>query len=262
MGWSRNVTRLEHPRDQSGTWKDTSCSYTTSKVSSTVNSNFQSQHAAVEHNDKIGRKEFSQFLQHAIHTFVTWSKKIYKFACNFYAKSIFLILIFSVHLKSNVTKSPLVIFGIPTVARQSEFYLLQTLTSLKKYLKKSEESQCQFVIQISEVNESKALRMIDTLNKTFHMDIQEGLIEVILIDTLYYPTISTVSKTQESTERVYWRTKQNLDLIYLMWFCSQRKNSTFYVQLEDDIITRVSKRGKKKLRNILTKENQYSFFIC
>ena len=100
--------------------------------------------------------------------------------------------------------------------------------------------------------------MIDTLNKTFHMDIQEGLIEVILIDTLYYPTISTVSKTQESTERVYWRTKQNLDLIYLMWFCSQRKNSTFYVQLEDDIITRVS----KILRNILTKENQYSFFIC
>ena len=150
------------------------------------------------------------------------------------------IVFFSVHLKSNVTKSPLVIFGIPTVARQSEFYLFKTLFSLKKHLKKSEESQCQFVIQISEVNESKALQMIDTLNKTFHSDIQEGLIEVILIDTLYYPTISTVSKTKESAERVYWRTKQNLDLIYLMWFCSQRKNSTFYVQLEDDIITRVS----------------------
>ena len=139
-----------------------------------------------------------------------------------------------------MTKSPLVIFGIPTVARQSEFYLFKTLFSLKKHLKKSEESQCQFVIQISEVNESKALQMIDTLNKTFHSDIQEGLIEVILIDTLYYPTISTVSKTKESAERVYWRTKQNLDLIYLMWFCSQRKKSTFYVQLEDDIITRVS----------------------
>ena len=253
MGWSRNVTRLEHPRDQSGTWKDTSCSYTTSKVSSTVNSNFQSQHAAVEHNDKIGRKEFSQFLQNFRHLI---QKNFLQFCVQW--KFYF----FSVHLKSNVTKSPLVIFGIPTVARQSEFYLLQTLISLKKYLKKSEESQCQFVIQISEVNESKALRMIDTLNKTFHMDIQEGLIEVILIDTLYYPTISTVSKTQESTERVYWRTKQNLDLIYLMWFCSQRKNSTFYVQLEDDIITRVSKRQKKILRNILTKENQYSFFIC
>ena len=162
-----------------------------------------------------------------------------------------------------MTKSPLVIFGIPTVARQSEFYLFKTLFSLKKHLKKSEESQCQFVIQISEVNESKALRMIDTLNKTFHSDIQEGLIEVILIDTLYYPTISTVSKTKESAERVYWRTKQNLDLIYLMWFCSQRKNSTFYVQLEDDIITRVSYYilffFGRILRNILTKENQLFF---
>ena len=125
------------------------------------------------------------------------------------------------------------------MARESESYLLETLFSLKKHLKKSQKSECQFVIQISEVNDSKAIPLIDTLNKTFHTDIENGLIEVILIDTSYYPTISTVSKTKESAQRVYWRTKQNLDFIYLMWFCSQSKNSTFYVQLEDDIITRV-----------------------
>ena len=132
---------------------------------------------------------------------------------------------------------------------------------IPKHLKKSQKSECQFVIQISEVNDSKAILLIDTLNKTFHSDIQEGLIEVILIDTLYYPTISTVSKTKESAERVYWRTKQNLDLIYLMWFCSQRKKSTFYVQLEDDIITRVSLHlvFGRILRNVLTKENQLFF---
>ena len=125
------------------------------------------------------------------------------------------------------------------MARESESYLLETLFSLKKHLKKSQKSECQFVIQISEVNDSKAILLIDTLNKTFHTDIENGLIEVILIDTSYYPTISTVSKTKESAQRVYWRTKQNLDFIYLMWFCSQSKKSTFYVQLEDDIITRV-----------------------
>ena len=47
-----------------------------------------------------------------------------------------------------------------------------------------------------------------------------------------------VSKTNETRQRVYWRTKQNLDMIYLMAFASQ-KEATFYVHLEDDIVTRV-----------------------
>ena len=64
------------------------------------------------------------------------------------------------------------------------------------------------------------------------------MIEVIQIDLQYYPRISTVSKTKESERRVFWRTKQNLDVIYLMNFCQSK--GTFYVHLEDDIITRVS----------------------
>ena len=53
-----------------------------------------------------------------------------------------------------------------------------------------------------------------------------------------FPQISVVSKTNETRQRVYWRTKQNLDMIYLMAFASQ-KEATFYVHLEDDIVTRV-----------------------
>ena len=105
-------------------------------------------------------------------------------------------------------------------------------------MKKSERSQCLFVIQVAEVNVSKAWKMMDRINKSLHSDIQDGLIEVILMDATFYPTISTISKSKESANRVAWRTKQNLDLIYLMSFC-QGKNSTFYVQLEDDITTRV-----------------------
>ena len=63
--------------------------------------------------------------------------------------------------------------------------------------------------------------------------------EVISVDPNFYPEISTFSKTKESTKRVFWRTKQNLDMIHLMSFCS-RRGGTFYVHLEDDIIARVS----------------------
>ena len=80
--------------------------------------------------------------------------------------------------------------------------------------------------------------LVNKINRTFIKEIQSGLIEVIQINPKYYPIISTYSKTNETERRVFWRTKQNLDLIYLMNFCQSK--GTFYVHLEDDIITRVS----------------------
>ena len=116
------------------------------------------------------------------------------------------------------------------------------MTSLKYHLEKEEKNQCLFVIQVAEPEENKARKMVHDINATLYNDIQAGLVQVTWINPDFYPSISIISKTKESMRRVYWRSKQNLDMIYLMDFCIRvaQPDATFYVQLEDDIVTRVS----------------------
>lgn len=51
--------------------------------------------------------------------------------------------------------------------------------------------------------------------------------------------MSTLKQTLGDTmERVRWRSKQNLDFAYLMMYCASK--GIYYVQIEDDIITKPS----------------------
>lgn len=80
--------------------------------------------------------------------------------------------------------------------------------------------------------------------------IESGLIEIISPPSSYYPDFNrTVRVTLgDPLHRVKWRTKQNLDFSYLMMY-SQSKG-TYYVQLEDDILSKPS---------FVTKMINYSF---
>jgi alpha-1,3-mannosylglycoprotein beta-1,4-N-acetylglucosaminyltransferase A/B len=133
---------------------------------------------------------------------------------------------------------PTIVFGIPTVARESESYLRRTMMSLKANLAALEKKECLFIILVAEVNERKALMIVKRINQTYISEIESGLVEVMVVNKDYYPSVSTYSKTKETAPRVFWRTKQNLDMIYLMAHCQYR--AKYYVQLEDDVVTRVS----------------------
>lgn len=64
-----------------------------------------------------------------------------------------------------------------------------------------------------------------------------GLVEVISPPASYYPDLDRVPRTLgDAPARVRWRTKQNLDLAFLMAYAQPR--GTFYVQLEDDILAK------------------------
>lgn len=80
--------------------------------------------------------------------------------------------------------------------------------------------------------------------------IESGLIEVISPPASYYPDFNSTVKVTlgDPLNRVKWRTKQNLDFSYLMMY-SQSKG-TYYVQLEDDILSKPS---------FVTKMINYSF---
>lgn len=61
------------------------------------------------------------------------------------------------------------------------------------------------------------------------------MIEVISPSQGYYPEFDDLPLTLgDSLKRVKWRSKQNLDTIYLMAYAQTR--GTYYLMLEDDVI--------------------------
>uniref|UniRef100_A0A8C5T0Y0 MGAT4 family member D n=1 Tax=Malurus cyaneus samueli TaxID=2593467 RepID=A0A8C5T0Y0_9PASS len=121
--------------------------------------------------------------------------------------------------------------GIPTVKREKQNYLIDTLHSLLFELSEEQKRDCLIIIFIAEV--SLHGKVQNNLQKV----IQSGVLEVISPPASYYPDLSNLKKTfGDSEDRVRWRTKQNLDYSFLMLYAQPK--GTFYLQLEDDIIAK------------------------
>lgn len=80
----------------------------------------------------------------------------------------------------------------------------------------------------------------------------------------YYPDMSTLKQTfGDSPERVKWRSKQNLDMAFLMMYAQPR--GLFYVQLEDDILAKkncVSTMRTFALEKMARKEPWFVLVFC
>ncbi|NXF21873.1 MGT4B acetylglucosaminyltransferase, partial [Rhodinocichla rosea] len=124
------------------------------------------------------------------------------------------------------------VMGIPTVKREKQNYLIDTLHSLLYQLSEEQKKDCVIIIFVAEVS----VHGKDSL-PSFPREVQSGVLEVISPPASYYPDLSNLEKTLgDSEERVRWRTKQNLDYSFLMLYAQPK--GTFYLQLEDDIIAK------------------------
>jgi len=86
----------------------------------------------------------------------------------------------------------------------------------------------------------------------FGQPMQSGLLEIVAPPASFYPDMARLRTTlNDPPERVRWRTKQNLDYAFLMMYAQSR--GTYYVQLEDDILTAPG-YASKMLRFALDKE--------
>lgn len=78
--------------------------------------------------------------------------------------------------------------------------------------------------------------------------VENGLIEVISPSPGYYPNFDTIPPSLgDSRKRTKWRTKQNLDTVFLMAY-GQNKG-IYYLMLEDDTI---GERGYLKVNLLFT----------
>ncbi|KAL3982610.1 N-Acetylglucosaminyltransferase-IV (GnT-IV) conserved region family protein [Acanthocheilonema viteae] len=140
---------------------------------------------------------------------------------------------------SRMTKTDLVI-GIPTVARLNQSYLIPTLQSLIGGITSSEIEMVTIVVLISDgkgASSSFVRHQCTSLQSEFPSELNSGLLTVIVPPNEWYSDLYSVTPTfNDSAERMYWRTKQNLDYMYLMLYSQQR--GKYYLQLEDDVLAK------------------------
>ncbi|XP_063776447.1 alpha-1,3-mannosyl-glycoprotein 4-beta-N-acetylglucosaminyltransferase-like protein MGAT4D isoform X1 [Pseudophryne corroboree] len=130
-----------------------------------------------------------------------------------------------------------VVIGIPTVKRDKQSYLLDTLRSLFSEMSPKEKEDCVVIVFIAELSAQYVNDIANVIKESFPHEIQSGVLEIISPSPLYYPDFSNIKETfGDSKERVRWRTKQNLDYSFLMLYAQPK--GTYYLQLEDDIVAK------------------------
>ena len=134
---------------------------------------------------------------------------------------------------------PLVIIGVPTVKRKNKSYLETTLKSLFANIEEEESEDVLVIVMISEPNDLAYVNnRTDSIRKLFPTQIDQGMLHIIAPPNSFYPNFTNLKSTfGDNLERVHWRSKQNLDYAYLMIY-AWKMESTYYVQVEDDIITK------------------------
>ncbi|XP_065094899.1 alpha-1,3-mannosyl-glycoprotein 4-beta-N-acetylglucosaminyltransferase A isoform X2 [Ochlerotatus camptorhynchus] len=155
-----------------------------------------------------------------------------------------------------------IVLGIPTVKREKQSYLVETVDNLIANMDEEEQNDTMIVIFIGESDLDYVSNVANSINTRFPTSIESGFIEIISPAASYYPDMTKLRLTlNDSTERVKWRSKQNLDFVYLMAYAQPK--GAFYVQLEDDILT---KKGfitimKKFALEKTAKKEQIQWFV-
>lgn len=128
--------------------------------------------------------------------------------------------------------------GIPTVKRQSQSYLEQTLKSIFDNMDEDEAKDTLVVLMVAEPFDKEHVKKVaELISSSFREQLATGLLEIIAPPAEFYPDLNNLRQTLgDPAYRVQWRSKQNLDYAYLMMYAKQR--STYYVQLEDDVLTK------------------------
>ncbi|KAL4717431.1 hypothetical protein ACJJTC_000580 [Scirpophaga incertulas] len=142
------------------------------------------------------------------------------------------------HMKKGKTFADIVI-GIPTVKRDKESYLIVTLTHLINGLKAKDINSTLIVVMVGETDLEYVIQTARQIEIQFPKYTEIGLIEVISPSSSYYPDFDSLPVTLgDSLKRVKWRTKQNLDTIFLMAYAQSK--GAFYLMLEDDVIAKAN----------------------
>ena len=161
-----------------------------------------------------------------------------------------------VHHPTKERKTRTLTFGIPTVRRTKQSYLLKTLQSMVHGLSAEERDDVILIVYIGEKNSEYVREIYTEIKRSFPAELDNGFIEVISPPSNFYPDLDNLPPTfGDPIERVRWRAKQNLDYAFLMMYAQSR--SMFYVQMEDDLMATPSYASTIKAFAIQQQNNNW-----
>lgn len=140
-------------------------------------------------------------------------------------------------LSSKGKTDALIVLGLATVNRQNETYLYRTLESLTVNMNWAEQNETLIVVFIGETDINYVQHIASEIKVRFSKYCEMGIIDVVSPEASCYPDLDNLRITlDDSKDRVRWRSKQNLEIAFLMEY-SQSK-SKYFLLLEDDIQTK------------------------
>ena len=104
------------------------------------------------------------------------------------------------------------------------------------------------VVLLADLNQTFNEHIVRLIKSKFPDQLDTGCLRVIVPPLGIYPDFGTIkSSFHDSTERLIWRSKQNIDFAYL--FLYSQNISLYYVQIEDDVVaaTNYSNRIKAEI---------------
>ncbi|XP_038068890.1 alpha-1,6-mannosyl-glycoprotein 4-beta-N-acetylglucosaminyltransferase-like [Patiria miniata] len=126
--------------------------------------------------------------------------------------------------------------GITNVKRKNASYLKPTLQSLIDNANEEERSKLRIVVFACDLKDEDRQEARDIVSHSFAEHVQSGLLQLIQADKSFYPPLDKLKQTfNDPMERVKWRSKENIDNVFLFAFCVQM--SDYYMLLDDDLVT-------------------------
>ncbi|XGW03163.1 hypothetical protein V3C99_014839 [Haemonchus contortus] len=129
------------------------------------------------------------------------------------------------------------VIGIPVAERKTD-YIIETLTSLFSNLGDNYRNEILFITMFAtmEISSDFVRNKSAEIRGKFADEIRNGILQVIGVPPVWYNiNVDKIPATfNDSSDRMYWRTKQNIDYVYLMTYSSGLGD--YYMQLEDDVI--------------------------
>lgn len=126
--------------------------------------------------------------------------------------------------------------GIPTVKREKDEYILNTVQSIVNCTTEKELAEIYIVVFLADFDAKWKEGISRQLREKFEKIISLGTLHVIQAWESFYPPLDNLKHTFVDPEtKKKWRAKQNVDYAFL--FLYSETLAQYYIQMEDDIYT-------------------------
>ena len=142
----------------------------------------------------------------------------------------------SVNVTCFVSTLGFLTIGISSIARpHGDNYLVRTIEGLINHTSDEERREIFVVIFLADFDEAAKSTSLMELSSRFRKYIYQSFIRVIFAPNEFYPELSNIkTKFHDNPQRIFWRSKQNVDFAFLMCYCHGL--SQYYLHLEDDVL--------------------------